>query len=187
MKKMKLISSGVLVFGVASFIAYSNGAHESGNNSQVSNKSLVEDGGLLENISFEGVFDGLVILPDFSVPITEQEGVKEILLKQVGEILGHFNRNLKEGGSISYNIVHNGDELSFVDFNVVEGKSGDKQGSAPVLDEDCPPGLTFIKVCYSKSCVEGILEELAKDFSKGEIVYLRHNGLGGVVICSDVR
>jgi len=189
MKKIKLVSLGALFLGIASFIVSSNGAiaSEVSNDSEISNKSLVEDENFFKNINFEGVFDGLEILKDFSVPITEKEGVKEILSKQAGELFGHFSKKSKGMPSISYYIAHEGDKLSFKNFNVVEGNSDDKQGGAPVLDEDCPPGLTYVKTCYTQSCVAETLSELGKDFSSGETIYIRHNGLGGVIICSDVE
>jgi len=189
MKKMKLIPLGTLVFGIASFMAYSNGAiaSETSNNSEVSNKTLVEDEDFFKNINFEGVFDGLEILKDFSVPITEQEGVGEILSKYVGEDLAHFNRKLEGISSISYRIVHEGDKLSFVDFKVVESKSDEKQGGSPAPHYDCPDGLNYITTCYSESCVQETLMELKGGFSKGKTIELYNDGFGGIIICSDVE
>jgi len=185
MKKIKLVSLGALFLGIASFIAYSNEAiaSETSNNSEVSNKTLPDDGSLFRGIKFEK----LEILKDFSVPITEKEGVKEMLSKQVGELYGHFSKKSKGMPSISYRIVHEGDKLSFVDFKVVESKSGEKQGDAPAPHYDCPDGLELIEVCYSKSCVEKTLRELEDGFDKGKTIYIHHDGLGGVIICSDVE
>jgi len=189
MKKIKSVSLGALLLGIVSFIASSIGgiASEKSNDSEVSNKTLPKEEISLKNINFEGVFDGLEILKDFSVPITEKEGVKEILSKHVDEVYGPFNRKLKYSPSISYRIVHEGDELSFVKFNVVEGNSGDKQGDASVQGGDCPDGLEYVTTCYSESCVRETLAELGKDFSDGESIYLHHDGFGGVIICSDVK
>ncbi|WP_156468800.1 hypothetical protein [Cephaloticoccus capnophilus] len=183
MKKIKLIS--LLALGIASFIAYSNGAiaSETGNNSEVSDKSLIEDGNLLKNIKLPG----LKVLSDYSVPITETEGVKEILSEQAGQLYAAFSRKLEGVRSISYGIVHEGDKLSFVKFNVAEGDSDNKQGDASVLDESCPVGLRLIKICYTRSCVEDTLAELGQHFSNGDTIYVHHSGLGGVIICSDIK
>jgi len=188
MKKIKSVSLGALLFGIVSFIASSNGgiASEKSNNSEVSNESIPKEEISLKNINFEGVFDGLEILKDFSVPITEKEGVKEILSKYVGEDLAHFNRKLEGISSISYRIVHNGDKLSFVDFKVVESKSDEKQGGSPGPHYDCPDGLDYIKTCYSEACVQETLMELKDGFEKGKTIALYNNGFGGVIICSDV-
>jgi len=185
MKKLKLVSLGALVFGIASFIAYSTGAiaNENSNNSEVADKSRIVEENLFKNLKL----DGLKILEDFSVPITEKEGVKEILSKQAGELYGAFSRKLEGMPSISYYIVHDGDKLGFVKFNVVEGNLDDKQGGLSALGADCPDGLNYIKTCYTQSCVEDTLAELGKDFSRGESIYLHHDGLGGVIICSDVK
>jgi len=182
MKKLKLVS--LLALGIASFIAYSNGAiaSENSNNSEVSDKSLIEDGNLLKNIRLSG----LKVLSDYSIPITEQEGVTEILSEQAGQLYATFSRKLEGVRSISYRIVHEGDKLSFVKFNVVEGDSDDKQGDESALDEDCADGVELEEVCYSESSVIDTLTELGQDFSKGDTIYLRHNGPDGVIICSDV-
>jgi len=166
-------------------MAYPNGliASETSNDSEGPNKSRIVEGNLFKNLKL----DGLKILEDFSVPITEKEGVKEILSKQVGELFGHFSKKSKGMPSISYYIVHEGGKLSFVKFNVVESNSDDKQGDASVLDGDCPDGLELIEVCYSKSCVEKTLRELEDGFDKGKTIYIHHDGLGGVIICSDVK
>jgi len=186
MKKIKLTSLGILVFGIASFMAYPTGliASETSNDSGASDKSRIVEGNLFENLKF----DGLKILEDFSVPITEKEGVSEILSKQAGQLYGAFSRKLKGVRSISYSIVHEGDKLSFKDFNVVEGNSDDKQGDASVLDEGCPDGLELINTCYSESCVAATLADLGRYFQKGDTIYIHHNGLiGGVIICSDIE
>jgi len=123
MKKTKLASLCALFIGIASFIAYSNGAmaSENSNDSEDSNECRCR---IVEENLFKGLkFIGLKILPDFSIPITEEDGVEEILTRQVGELYDAFNR---EGvPPISYRIVHEGDKISFVDFKVYDGYGSD--------------------------------------------------------------
>jgi len=188
MKKTKFVALATLIIGIACFVACSNEeiTSENSNNSEILNKFLVEDENFLKGISFDGVFDNLVIFKDFSVPITEQEGVKEILLKYIIENFNAFNENSEGIVSISYSVVHNGDKLSFVNFNVVENSSNYKHRGAPV-GYTCPAGLSLVKTCYFQSCVEETLNGLAGNFSSGSIITIEHTGLGGVKICSNIK
>jgi len=185
MKKIKLISLGALVFGIASFIAYSNGAiaSENSNDSEVSNKTIPKEEVSLKNIKLN--LDGLEIFKDFSIPITEKEGVREILTKEVGKVLRNLNRDSESTRSMSYTVVHEGDKLSFINIKVVEEKLDNKQGDAPLYYDDCPDGLELIKICYDDACVQETLRELLGHFSRGETIHIRHDGFGGIIICSD--
>jgi len=183
MKKMKLISLGTLVFGIASFMAYPNGliASETSNNSEVSNETRIVEGNLFKNLKLTG----LKILVDFSVPITEKEGVKEILSKQGSKLYGAFNRDGVP--SISYYIVHEGDKVSFKNFNVRKDSVDEKQEKPPVSYWNCPDGLDYVKTCYDENCVMETLRELGEDFSDGELIYIHNDGMFGIIICSNVR
>jgi len=182
-----------LIFGIAVFIACSNEeiTKEKASDSEILNKSLVEDilmedENFLKGISFEGVFDNLVLFKDFSVPITEQENVKQILLKYITENFNAFNENSEDIVSISYSIVHNGDKLSFINFSVVENSSNYKHRGTPV-GYTCPAGQSLVKTCYFQSCVEETLKGLAGNFSSGSIITIEHTGLGGVKIYSNIK
>jgi len=186
MKNNKLVSLGALFCGIASFISCSSEVIASANRSnlEVSNKSLVADEHFFKNINFEGVFAGLEILKDFSVPITEKEGVKEIISKEVGKVLSNFfDGKVKGIRSISYRIVHDGDKVSFTNLKVVEADSDEEQGGY----SDCPDGLSHIKTCFSRDCVQETLGELEQYFSSGDTIYIHHDVLGGVIIYSDVK
>jgi len=163
---MKLIPLGTLVFGIASFMAYPNGliASETSNDSEISNKTLPKEEITLKNIKLN--LDGLEIFKDFSIPI-------------------NLNRDPKSVRSMSYTVVHEGDKLSFTNIKVVEEKSDNKQGDAPLYDDDCPDGLDLIKICYDDACVQETLRELLGHFSRGETIHIRHDGFGGIIICSD--
>jgi len=100
LKKTKLVALATLILGIAFFTACSDEGitSENSNNSEVLNKSLVEDLSIedenfFSGISFEGIFDNLVIFKDFSVQITDQESAKDILLKYIEEGFEAFNEN----------------------------------------------------------------------------------------------
>jgi len=177
------MKKNLILFLVIGFVFYSCESDHEGK--QITEESILSNDAISSFSAKLNFFDDYFVLVEQNdihelqrVLLENYEAVENIIIESRGEI-----------EAVIYDIIREENGVKFYNFNYYSPMSG-----GPVDDIEwelakwkCPSGQSLINTCYSSTCVEDTLKELAENFSSGETITMHHSGLGGVKICADVQ
>lgn len=121
----------------------------------------------------------------YEFPLDEYKTVGDFHSKLSTELNNSFEEN--ELFEASYKIKLKDNLILLTDLSFVENKTDTNlqgKSSIPISSGSCPSGMVEYKTCYSASCGEDAVKELASNMKNGDEIYVRRN-LTSATICGN--